>query len=129
MPEFGNPEDVSPGPIRYTPLPHTILYRIARLHAALHDVMPLSLEELIDQFRREQNPEKELIMWEAIARVYTAYTDRVQLNDDQRIRALRIILGSSVGMTVQQMADDLVGLPEGAAGQIAWLIGTVGSPR
>ena len=49
--------------------------------------------------------------------MYAQYVGRVKLDDDQRVRALRMILGISGTMTVQQMAEDLAALPPGSGAE------------
>jgi hypothetical protein len=112
-------DDIKPAPIRHSELPEPMLRRIRAAHAAVADVLPLTLDEWIDGFKRDENPERELEIWERMGGVYQLYTAYAELSDDQKMRVLRVVLGVFCGMPVQQMADDLANLPPGAAGEIS----------
>jgi hypothetical protein len=110
------------GLIRHPELSPQLIERIRQLYGGLQGILPVSLKAFIDGFQRDEHPEEELKKWEATARVYAQYVDRVKLDDDQRVRALRMILGISGTMTVQQMAEDLAALPPGSGAKIAAML-------
>jgi hypothetical protein len=58
---------------RHNKLPKTLLNRIIIIQKILHDVYPVSLEDTILNFKRDTNPDRELIIWEAIAATYLQY--------------------------------------------------------
>src|SRR5205814_729278 len=53
-------------PIRHDTLPDHVLIRIRNVHNALRDVMQCPLAHMIDNFRRDFRPERELQTWERI---------------------------------------------------------------
>jgi hypothetical protein len=108
--------------IRHAELSAPLIERIRRLYGGLQEILPVSLKAFTDGFQRDEHPEEELNKWEATARVYAQYVGRVKLDDDQRVRALRMILGISGTMTVQQMAEDLAALPPGSGAKIAAIL-------
>jgi hypothetical protein len=57
------------------------------------DVLPLTVDQWIDGFKRDEKPEREVESWERMAALYTLYTAQAELREDQRMRALRVILG------------------------------------
>ena len=58
------------GPIRHETLPQEIVDRIVALAVVLGEVLPGSGDEWVDDFRRDENPEAELAVWERIAERY-----------------------------------------------------------
>jgi hypothetical protein len=53
----------------------------------------LTVDQWIDGFKRDEKPERELEIWERMAAMYKLYTAQAELREDQRMRALRVILG------------------------------------
>ena len=66
--------ELTPGPIRHETLDAGLLARIAAIHEALHDVLPGTLAEWVDDFRRDMHPEIEVEIWEQIVANYLGPT-------------------------------------------------------
>ncbi|WP_271499863.1 toll/interleukin-1 receptor domain-containing protein [Bradyrhizobium sp. CCBAU 11357] len=76
---FGRAVDLDPkyakkAPIRHAKLSTELTSRIRLIRAALLDVYPMSMNEWIDGFRRDTNPETEVAVWERIASVYLEHS-------------------------------------------------------
>lgn len=67
------------GPIRHQSLPRSMLLRMRLVHLILYEVRKLTIEELIDDFRRDLHPENELPIWENIAAAYLEATSKNNL--------------------------------------------------
>lgn len=66
---------LQPGPIRHEVLGEELVERISRLQETFEEVDGSSLEEWIDNFRRDLDPESEVLVWEDMAAAYTKYCD------------------------------------------------------
>lgn len=62
--------DIKPGSIRNEVLPEGFIKRVIKFKKILKDVEKTSLELTINNFQKDLEPEKEIIVWENIARVY-----------------------------------------------------------
>ena len=62
-----NPKDVRPGPIRRAQLSPDLVLRIQTVRTAVAEVCALTEEEWRDAFKRDANPEHELLWWERVA--------------------------------------------------------------
>jgi len=59
--------DLKFGPIRHPVLPDDFIERIKAFKKILSDFDAVSLEQTVDNFKRDTNPESELLIWERIA--------------------------------------------------------------
>jgi hypothetical protein len=58
--------DLKVGPIRHHDLPPSLLVRIQNIHFIFGKLMKTSLEEMIENFQRDLQPEQEIEVWEYI---------------------------------------------------------------
>jgi hypothetical protein len=91
--------DIQPGPIRHPVLPGDFIERVKVFKATLGDADGASIDQTIDNFRRDVRPESELVIWERIASTFAAYLSRNPTTD----RAIRkeifsVLLGASAGL-------------------------------
>src|SRR5690606_32501771 len=63
------------GPVQHETLPPEMVERIALLAETLDEVLPGTAEEWVDDFRRDEHPESELVVWECIAERYLQHID------------------------------------------------------
>lgn len=87
-----DPKVMREGPIRHEFLPGELLARIAALHEVLADVIPLSLRDWIDGFMRDRDPEGEILLWEALAAIYTAACEGVDYSLEQRREVMQLVI-------------------------------------
>jgi hypothetical protein len=59
--------DIQFGPIRHPVLPGDFIERIKAFKKILGDIDSVSIEQTIDNFKRDADPQSELIIWERIA--------------------------------------------------------------
>jgi hypothetical protein len=69
-PELVPIREIKRSPIRHETLPKGILLRIKLVHLVLEPVNAISLDRMINNFRRDLRPEDELRIWENIAAAY-----------------------------------------------------------
>ena len=62
--------ELKAGPIRHPSLPDSFVERVKAFKAALGVVEGVSLEHTSDNFKRDANPESELLIWERIASTF-----------------------------------------------------------
>lgn len=68
-----NPELLKQGPIQHEKLPEGFEKRIRHCFERLAEVDRTPIENLLEDFRRDQNPEKEIAVWEAVADGYESF--------------------------------------------------------
>lgn len=91
--------DIDEGPIRHPVLPDDLLERIKVFTEILSEVDKTTLEASIDGFKRDANPEKEVIIWERIANTYQLYIAHNAIEAlATRKEVFSILLGVSMGM-------------------------------
>lgn len=64
-------------PVRHEKLPYQLINRIKLVHNVFKDYYDISLEKTINNFKHDTNPEREVIIWEAIASTYYDLLDRI----------------------------------------------------
>jgi len=62
--------ELVPPPVRYEKLPRSLLMRISVIHQVFLDVMDVSLEKTIANFKHDLRPDREVAIWEAMATEY-----------------------------------------------------------
>jgi hypothetical protein len=116
--------DIQPGPIRHPVLPDGFIERVRAFKATLGDVDAASLDQTIDNFKRDAHPESELVIWERIASMFAAYLSRNPTTDRSiRKEVYSVLLGASAGVDeledmkhlseqqIKQIIRDYRGLP------------------
>ena len=67
--------------------------RIRRFKELLGDHDPSSLEEAVEGFKKDQDPEREILVWEQIARIYTdELAERPEASTDARDLLYDVVL-------------------------------------
>src|SRR5947209_2190242 len=91
--------NLRPGPIRHPELPAVMLERIAAFKKILADVDTTTLEATVENFKRDQHPERELGVWERIAKMYQLFLTHNPTDDlATKTEIFRELLGASMGM-------------------------------
>lgn len=68
-----DPAELRPGPIRHATLSPELVARITKVQAVFAEVDPTPLEKWLEDFRRDVHPERELAIYESMARAYSGY--------------------------------------------------------
>ncbi|AWV34456.1 toll/interleukin-1 receptor domain-containing protein [Paenibacillus odorifer] len=64
-------------PVRHAELPSQLINRIKLVHHHFKDFNDITLEQTIDNFKHDTNPEREVSIWEAIASTYFDLIEKV----------------------------------------------------
>jgi len=101
-------EQVSPSTLRLAPIRHDelsqeLVARITKLHDTFQDVDPTPLSKWLDDFKQDQHPDREVEIYEAMARAYTAYCRGRDLTAD----AKREVYGVVIQRSAESDADVL----------------------
>ena len=104
-----NPKNLKPGPIRQPHLSPELATRIEAIRAAVAEVCPISAEEWLDGFQRDQHPEREVVWWERVARCFTA---KKTLPSGQKQAAFKVIFGLFGGLEAEDVVADVAALSE-----------------
>ena len=118
-----DPAKLKRGPIRHEELPLSLIARINYIRSTLHEVHPMSMDEWLDGFRRDANPESEVLWWERLTRWYRGYSDTKDLSFEQKKALFSVLFRLGMGLDDQELATDLAKLPEGAIEEILALAG------
>jgi len=90
--------DQKQGPIIHKILPADFIVRVKDFKRVLAEVETDSLEKTLDYFKRDQNPESELKVWEKIAVTYQwAVIGNPGLTKEQKKDVFAVVLGLSIG--------------------------------
>jgi hypothetical protein len=89
--------DLKFGPIQHPVLPDDFIERIKAFKKILSDFDTVSLEQTIDNFKRDTNPESELVIWERIAGTFQLYLSHNPTTDSAiRKDIFAVLLGASM---------------------------------
>ncbi len=91
-----NISDLKMPSIRHEQLNDDQLRRIKKLQETFAEVDKSSLETWIDNFKRDMNPDKEIAVWERIAKNYTKYISQRELSLEGKEDTLKTLLMCSM---------------------------------
>ncbi len=86
-----------PGPVQHETLTAAQLERIRELRQTFKDVDSSSLEKWIDDFRRDADPDREIVIWERMAQAYRTYSSHRQLSQAAKADLFGVLLMRSGG--------------------------------
>ena len=107
-----NLKKLTPGPIRQPRLSPGLALRIEAIRTTVAEVCPISAEEWLDGFQRDQHPEREVVWWERVARCYTDFTAKKTLPSEQKQAAFKVIFGLFGGLEAKDVVADAAALSE-----------------
>lgn len=87
-----DPKKVEPGPIRHTSLTEEQMSRVQRVQKIFNEVDPSPLEKWVEDFKRDVNPDRELAIWEEMAKAYETFTSSRALTPDGKKEAFQVVL-------------------------------------
>ena len=91
------PQELTPGPIVHDTLTTDQLKKIETIQQTFAEVNPSTLEETIDDFKRDQHPDREIESWLAMAHAYGKFTTKHKgLDLNKKTEAYRLILMRSM---------------------------------
>src|SRR5215831_9944280 len=80
------------GPIRHTVLRPELIDRIRLLEEVFADVYPISHQEWLDGFQRDQSPEKQIAIWEKMASAYSTILSQNEIGAEGHKEAFILLL-------------------------------------
>jgi len=90
--EWIDPKTIQPGPIRRETLSDDQMARIRTLQSIFVEVDGQTVDQWVDDFKRDADPEKELQVWERMAKAYRAYCNGKQLSATIKKDVYRVVL-------------------------------------
>jgi hypothetical protein len=90
--EWVDPATLQPGPIQRDNLSDEQMSRIRALRATFVDVDGQTVEQWVDNFKRDADPDKELRIWERMAKAYRKYCDGKDLSAGKKKEVYRVVL-------------------------------------
>jgi hypothetical protein len=87
-----DPRTLQPGPIQRDALSDEQMTRIRTLRATFVEVDGLTVEQWVDNFKRDMDPDRELRIWERIAKAYRTYCDGKKLSLKAKKEVYRVVL-------------------------------------
>lgn len=95
--------ELQPGPLLRDELTPEQLRRIAAIRQVLAQVEQSSPEEFNDGFKRDLHPDRELAVWEHIAKTYQTYTERHQLSLAAKKEVFNLLLLRSMTTSLEDI--------------------------
>jgi hypothetical protein len=77
-----DPKTIQPGPIRRDSLTDEQMARIRALQATFVEVDGQTVEQWVDNFKRDIDPDKELRIWERMSKAFRAFCDGRKLSPE-----------------------------------------------
>jgi len=87
-----NPNDVQLSPYRHKELPPALLKRIRATTDVFEKVDGLSYEKAVDLYKRDLNPEENLVLWEEMVKGYTTFCKARCTTAPERMDVYRALL-------------------------------------
>jgi hypothetical protein len=87
-----DPADIRRGPIRHERLSDALVSRVRAIRAALLSVYPHTMEFWLDGFKRDVEPEKEVLWWEHISACFLEYFSTKRPDEEQAKSAFRLLM-------------------------------------
>ena len=101
-PEFVDPSEIRPGPIRNEELSADLLEQIGAIYEAIGPYLGTTLEQFEISFMRDASPESEVILWTAITGVWIKYHDKYlygeMLSDEVEKKLITALIAISTGV-------------------------------
>jgi hypothetical protein len=80
---------------RHETLSDELVSRINIIQKIFFDVFPVSIEDTISNFKRDNNPNNEVIIWESMAATYLEFKMDNDLSHEKKLEAFLLLLGLS----------------------------------
>jgi len=87
-----DPADIRKGPIRHEKLSDALVSRVRTIRAALLSVYPHTMEFWLDGFKRDVEPEKEVLWWEHLSACFLEHYWTKCQDEEQANAAFRLLM-------------------------------------
>src|SRR5580765_5052520 len=101
-PEYVDPSQLRPGPIRNKALPPELLHQIKVVFEVIGPYLGMTLEQFEIGFMRDMHPESEVALWCSITAAWLAYHEKFvgdeTLSDEEERKLLGALIAISAGV-------------------------------
>lgn len=101
-PEYVDPKNLRPGPIRHESLPPELLDRVKAVYDVIGPYLGTTLEQFEVSLMRDSDPESEVVVWCSITAAWLAYheehTDDEALPDEDEKKLIAALIVISTGV-------------------------------
>jgi len=87
-----DPDKIQMGPYRHSRLPATLLQRIRATTDTFESIDGVTYEEAVDLYKRDLNPEENLLLWEEMAKAYKSFCRDRCATSEERMDVYRTLL-------------------------------------
>lgn len=87
-----DPNEIQPGPMQRDSLSDSQMERVRTLQKVFVEVDGKSVDEWVDNFKRDLDPERELAIWEKMSSAYSAYCDDRDLSVEAKKEVYKVVL-------------------------------------
>jgi hypothetical protein len=87
-----DPNSIAPSPIRHERLTAEQVTRVKRLQETFKDVDPSPLEKWVEDFKRDEDPDREIRVFEGMAEAYRAFCKGKRLTPQAKKDAFQVVL-------------------------------------
>ena len=91
-----DPNEIQISEYVHETLPEELLLRIKGITDVFEPIDGVTYEQAIDLYRRDQNPESEIIVWEEMARTYSQFTENELWSVEKKQEVYKAVLLSSM---------------------------------
>jgi len=98
-PQYVDPSQLRPGPIRHESLPPELLEQINANYEVIGPYLGMTLEQFEIDFMRDMHPEREVALWCRIAKAWLAYHEDFLGNETLPNEEERKLLGALVAIS------------------------------
>ena len=87
-----DPNEIQIGPILHESLPESLLVRIKALTDTFYEFDNIGYEQSVDLYKRDLDPESNILIYEEMARVYKGFCSKHCLSKAAKIEAYKLVL-------------------------------------
>ena len=98
-PEYIDPRQLRPGPIRHRSLSPDLLEQIKAVFDVIGQYLGMTLEEFEIGFMRDMHPEREVALWFRITKAWLAYHEDFLANERLPDEEQRNLLGALIAIS------------------------------
>jgi hypothetical protein len=98
-PEYVDPKQPRPGPIRHKTLPPHLLEQVKAVFDVIGPYIGMTLEQFEVGFMRDMHPESEVSLWIRITKAWLAYHEDYLANETLPIEEERKLLGALIAIS------------------------------
>ena len=110
-PEYVDPSQLRPGPIRHESLPPELLDQIRAVYEVIGRCIGMTLEQFEIEFMRDMHPQREVALWFNITKAWLAYHEDFLGNETLPNEEERKLLGALIAISTGVDDEAKLGVP------------------